>query len=203
MANDMEEKHYDMYNINNNTDNNTDNDTDEVIVDMWNLDKINALLSYKKRENDEEPILELEIYIDHETYLKKQNEFFSELCKKSDLDTIRMHLLTHKEVDVHYDNERPFLNACVNNSVDVVEYMYKNIKPDISINNDEIFRFTCYANNIDNVMYLMRICDRYDMKMRVRRDTDSVDDPVGIWKNYVVDADSIKISSDKYHYMYD
>lgn len=55
MANDMEEKHYDMYNENNNinntdnnTDSNADNNTDEVIVDMWNLDKINALLSYKK-----------------------------------------------------------------------------------------------------------------------------------------------------------
>jgi hypothetical protein len=199
-------------NINDNINDNINNNMNDIIVDMWSVGKINALLSYKSKKSGnnednekdaDEPVLDLEIYMDRETYLKRQNEFFSELCKKSDLDTIRMHILTHKEIDLHYDSERPFLNACVNNSTDVVEYMYKYVKPDISVNNDEIFRFTCHANNIDNVMYLMKICDRFDVKMRVRKDTDNADDPIGIWKNYVVDVDSMKISSDKYHYMYD
>jgi hypothetical protein len=177
----------------------------EALAGLWFSDGLNAVLTYKNNASTDKPdvVAECEIYIEYDAYLKYQNEYFAELCKRATIDEVALHLLVYNEIDVHYDSERPFINACSNNTVDVVEYLYDSIKPDLTTNRDTAFRFACLSNKIDNAYYLMSICDRYNMKIRARITDDTAAYAGGSYDDCVIETSSIDIVPIEFSYIYD
>lgn len=177
----------------------------EALAGLWFSDGLNAVLTYKNNASTDKPdvVAECEIYIEYDAYLKYQNEYFAELCKRATIDEVALHLLVYNEIDVHYDSERPFVNACSNNTADVVEYLYDSIKPDITTNRDEAFRFACLSNKIENAYYLMSVCDRYNMRIRARTPDDMAAYAGGSYDDCIIEPNSIDIVPIEFSYIYD
>lgn len=113
---------------------------------------------------------------------------FIELCKFYDITTIEKFLddKINANVDLHADNEKAFLNACINNTIDVVVYLYNKITPLLTVNNGYIFTFTCFEKRIEIINFLMHM-ERSFTVLIEKVDQD------GIF-NYIVHTDTIKTS---------
>ena len=89
------------------------------------------------------------------------NDVFTISCKYS--FTFIDFLYRNFEVDINYQNELPFYNACYFNNIKVVRWLYyRDVKYDID--DDKIFKIVCERKNINVINFLMTICERYDVE---------------------------------------
>lgn len=81
---------------------------------------------------------------------------FENLCKEGTIEEIAELLYSDKGrvIDTHKNNEEPFINACVDNTLDVVEFLYNAIHPNLAADNHGAFRMAALTNRIEIVQFL-------------------------------------------------
>ena len=81
---------------------------------------------------------------------------FENLCKEGTIEEIAELLYSDKGqmIDIHKNNEEPFINACVDNTLEVVEFLYNAIHPNLAADNHGAFRMAALTNRIEIVQFL-------------------------------------------------
>lgn len=81
---------------------------------------------------------------------------FENLCKVGTIEEIAELLYSDKGqmIDIHKNNEEPFINACVDNTLEVVEFLYNAIHPNLAADNHGAFRMAALTNRIEIVQFL-------------------------------------------------
>lgn len=117
--------------------------------------------------NGPRPNYELNINLTDLGYRKSLQNGFTRLCKTRSVQDIEDFLESKlgKLIDPHANGEDAFVGACMDNSLDVVEYIYNRIGPDIAADNHKAFRFVCLANRVEVAQFLMKFNGQYFAKV--------------------------------------
>lgn len=137
---------------------------------------------------------DVELHLSSEQHLKVLQKKFAQICQSETPVQLENFLLRYPRFDTHFGDETAFVRACMDNSKDMVEYLYNRLQPDITAGRDEAFRFACLSNRIENARFLESICPRYGFKLRFRVVTDTVRvSDLEVYRDYVINHDTIQI----------
>ena len=85
---------------------------------------------------------------------------------KTKPDPIIAYYEENKEyIDIHYNSEAAFRNACMSNKSDVAKYIYNLGEVDLSAYNHQAFHITCLNQNIEMAKWFTEIDHRYHISM--------------------------------------
>lgn len=188
----------------------------DVLAGLWASDDANMILNYESQEIEENRgltgfayadrgfrtrtrrnVADWHLHMSSDQHLKILREGFMDLCERGTEEQMESFLRAHPAFDPHFDNETGFVKACMENTRDMVEYLYRRITPDISANHDEAFRFACLMNRIEVAYFLQDIIPRYEFSLR-QRNPDDTQQPSesDAFADYVIDNNTVQ--TDKY-----
>ena len=188
----------------------------DVLAGLWASDDAHMILNYESQEIEEngglrglaytdrrfrtrtrQNVADWYLHMSDDQHLKILREGFMDLCERGTEKQMESFLREHPAFDPHFDNETGFVKACMENTRDMVEYLYRRITPDISANHDEAFRFACLMNRIEVAYFLQDIIPRYEFSLRQRNPGD-IQEPSesDAFADYVIDNNTVQI--DKY-----
>lgn len=143
-------------------------------------------------------IIDLQFHISFEKYTQFLRNHYLDLCKKGKVQEIGNFLDNNSQFDPHFDNEIAFTKACMENTCNVVEYLYYRTSPNITENHSEAFRYACLSNQIENAYFLQSICPSYDFRIRFRDSNDKLRTPISeTYRDYVIDHNTITFGRSK------
>jgi hypothetical protein len=193
----------------------------DVLAGLWTSDRANMTMNYETRTersriyprrrlqfgapifNTYVPrvrrnVVDWNLHMSVEQHQKILRTSFLDLCQKGTPAQMEDFLKRHPRFDTHFDNEAGFIKACMENTKDMVEYLYNRLSPDVTISHDEPFRYACLMNQIEVAYYLQTICPRYEFQIRFRRPTDPQRRSNSeIYRDYVIDNEAVQTDKDK------
>lgn len=157
---------------------------------------VTAYVAKSKNRN----VVDWNTHIPEEEYCRILKECFINLCQTGTPSHIEEFLTHHPHFNTHFDNECSFTKACMENTKDMVEYLYNRINPDVTINHDEPFRYACLMNRIEVAYYLQTIYPRYEFTIcacNSLASQNNLETDTNIHTDYMIDQDSVKTCKNK------